>query len=101
VVFEGSRNLKRGGPAVSGTIRLAQAGWVGERDSPEQGVTRADAERTSSEEEPNSKRGTRGALVPRDKHDEEDPEVVPNGEGGAPEANEALRVAHRNLCRRR
>jgi len=65
--------------------------------APGHGVWRTGTARQSSEEEPNSRRGACGALVPRDRYGEEDPEVVPNGEGGAPEANEALRAMPRNL----
>jgi len=44
----------------------------------------------SSEEGPNSTRDARSTHVLRDRYDEEDPEAVPNGEGGALEASKAL-----------
>jgi len=56
---------------------------------------RADATCKSSGEESNSTRGARGISIPRGSHDSKDPEVVPNGEGGASEANRALRAVIR------
>jgi len=48
----------------------------------------------NSEEAPNPKAEARGTLVLRTRPDEENPEVVMNDEGGAPEANKALLVGH-------
>jgi len=51
-------------------------------------------EARDSEEAPNSTRVDREALVSRPRFDEEDPETVANGVGGAPEANKALLAGH-------
>jgi len=69
VAFRGEQEPQERRTRVPGTIRSAQASWIGEGE-------RADTTWSSSEEEPNSTRGTHGASVPRVRHAEENPETV-------------------------
>jgi len=82
VAFRGEQEPQERRTRVPGTIRRAQASRTGEGK-------RADTTRSSSEEEPNSRRGTHGASVPRVRHVEEDPETAKRC-GGSAEANRAL-----------
>jgi len=84
----GSKNPKReASPGLGRPRRVAQAA---RRET----GARAAETRSGSEGEANSRRGSPEALVAGVRSHEENPEVVPNGEGGARKATSALLGRH-------